>query len=205
MPRRARAHVRARAFAVDDEVFRLRPPRHAHVAHHAPAARRALLPLLDLLNHRDGAKVRLERSEKAWRLVADDAYAAGSVPLMLFSPTSLREDYDGLTRVKRRIAMRRALPHKLAINGQYASSGGGVRVAMDGEPRSSGEPAGDAGSRAPSADMGARGEVFVRPASTAAPACEALSIAKRLLDQTIDVLSTVPPSLACAGKVAESD
>ena len=73
----ALAHVRARAFAVDDEVFRLRPPRHPHVAHHAPAARRALLPLLDLLNHRDGAKVRLERSEKAWRLVADDAYAAG--------------------------------------------------------------------------------------------------------------------------------
>ena len=63
--------------AVDDEVFRLRPPRHPHVAHHAPAARRALLPLLDLLNHRDGARVRLERSEKAWRLVADDAYAAG--------------------------------------------------------------------------------------------------------------------------------
>ena len=73
----ALAHVRARAFAVDDEVFRLLPPRHAHVAHHAPTARRALLPLLDLLNHRDGARVRLERSEKAWRLVADDAYAAG--------------------------------------------------------------------------------------------------------------------------------
>ena len=73
----ALAHVSARAFAVDDEAFRLRPPRHPHVRHHAPAARRALLPLLDLLNHRDGARVRLERSEKAWRLVADDAYAAG--------------------------------------------------------------------------------------------------------------------------------
>ena len=71
---RAFAHVRARSFALDEDVFRLEP-RSPLVAQRGN--RRALLPLLDLLNHRSGTRVRLERSEKSWRLIAEDACAAG--------------------------------------------------------------------------------------------------------------------------------
>ena len=71
---RAFTHVRARAFALDEDVFRL-GPRSPLVAQRGE--RRALLPLLELLNHRSGARVRLERSEKSWRLIAEDACAAG--------------------------------------------------------------------------------------------------------------------------------
>ena len=66
--------MRARAFALDEDVFRL-GPRSPLVAQRGE--RRAPPPLLELLNHRSGARVRLERSEKSWRLIAEDACAAG--------------------------------------------------------------------------------------------------------------------------------
>jgi len=74
------AHVRARSFALDEDVFGLEP-RSPHIAYSTTSTehrtRLALLPLLDLLNHRSGARVRVQRSKRLWRLVADDNYTAG--------------------------------------------------------------------------------------------------------------------------------
>lgn len=70
------AHVRARSFALDAEVFRLEPAS-ADVLQ-APGTRRALVPLLDLLNHKHGARVRVERHAAKWQLVSAEGYAAGA-------------------------------------------------------------------------------------------------------------------------------
>ena len=75
---RALAHVRARSFALDDDVFKIKEARSGDVAQRSGTTRKALLPLLDLLNHRDGTRVRLERSPKSWRLVALEDYGEGA-------------------------------------------------------------------------------------------------------------------------------
>jgi len=73
---RAFAAVRARSFALDEAVFRLEQ-RSPLVAQRPDGLRRALLPLYDLLNHRSGARTRIERSDGTWRLLSEDGCAAG--------------------------------------------------------------------------------------------------------------------------------
>ncbi|MEC8042917.1 MAG: hypothetical protein VX181_19910, partial [Pseudomonadota bacterium] len=72
---RALAHVRARAGGVyaDEAKSYKHAPRTAHTAEHRlrNGARRALMPLYDLINHRAGARTLLIRTkEGAWRLHA---------------------------------------------------------------------------------------------------------------------------------------
>ena len=74
---RAFTHVRARSVEVSArEVGALEPP--SALLATSDGRRRALLPVLDLLNHRRNARTSLERVGGSWRLTSESLYAAGS-------------------------------------------------------------------------------------------------------------------------------